>query len=80
MARTLLFWWLTAATLPAIVLATQESGSVRAADQFIPGATVTAVCGTDKITTITDDAGRFELNASPYASVQKNRFAVIPGS
>ncbi|HTA44423.1 MAG TPA: TonB-dependent receptor [Bryobacteraceae bacterium] len=47
------------------VLAETQSGVVQSGGQAIPGASVTAVCGTDKITTITDDAGRFELGGLP---------------
>ncbi len=42
-----------------------QTGVVRSGGQTIPGATVTAECGTDKITTVTDDAGRFEIGGLP---------------
>jgi len=42
-----------------------QSGIVRSGGQPIPGASVTAICGTDKITTVSDDAGRFELGGLP---------------
>src|ERR1700744_2603816 len=42
-----------------------ESGVVRSGGQPIPGATVTAICGADKITTVTDDAGRFMMGGLP---------------
>ncbi len=46
-----------------------QTGLVRSGDQAIPGATVTAECGSDaKITTTTDDAGRFQLGGLPSAS------------
>lgn len=48
-----------------LVFAETQSGVVRSGGQAIPGATVTAICGTDKITTVTDDAGRFDLGGLP---------------
>jgi hypothetical protein len=45
--------------------AAQHSGSVRAADQFIPGATVTARQGGARIVTYTDDNGRYALELTP---------------
>ena len=45
-----------------------RTGVVRSGGQTLPGATVTAECGTDKITTITDDAGRFEIGGLPSTS------------
>lgn len=43
-----------------------QTGLVRSGGQPIPGATVTAECGTDpKIPTTTDDAGRFEIGGLP---------------
>jgi hypothetical protein len=47
------------------VTGAQQSGSVRAADQFIPGAAVTARQGDLKVTAFTDEAGRYTLNLSP---------------
>ncbi len=48
-----------------MLAATRQSGSVRAADQFIPGASITAVQGETKITTFTDDSGRYTLDLTP---------------
>ena len=48
-----------------VAAADVQTGVVRSGGQVIPGATVTAECGTDKITTITDDAGRFEMGGLP---------------
>lgn len=48
------------AAFPA--LCTQYAGSVRAADQFVPGAAVTARQGTQKITAYTDENGRYSMN------------------
>jgi hypothetical protein len=45
----------------AIAAADVQTGVVRSGGQAIPGATVTAVCGADRITTVTDAAGRFEI-------------------
>ena len=45
-----------------------QTGIVRSAGQAIPGATITAECGTDKITTVSDDAGRFEIGGLPSTS------------
>ncbi|HWD97448.1 MAG TPA: carboxypeptidase-like regulatory domain-containing protein, partial [Bryobacteraceae bacterium] len=42
-----------------------QNGVVRSGGQAIPGAAVTAVCGTDRITTVTDAAGRFEMGGLP---------------
>src|ERR1051326_6977968 len=42
--------------------AAQESGIVRAADQVIPGAAVTASQGTAKIIAYTDENGRYSMN------------------
>jgi len=51
--------------ISGIAFAETQSGSVRSGGQPIPGAAVTAICGTDKITTVTDDAGQFELGGLP---------------
>jgi len=45
--------------------ATEHTGSVRAADQIIPGATVTARQGGAKIVTYTDENGRYALDLTP---------------
>src|SRR5580658_2802185 len=51
-----------------VAAADVQNGLVRSGGQPIPGATVTAECGTDKITTVTDDAGRFEIGGLPSTS------------
>jgi len=51
------------ASLP--LYAVEHSGSVRAADQFIPGATVTARQGGAKLVTYTDENGRYSLDLTP---------------
>ncbi len=50
---------------PCLLSATEQSGSVRAADQFIPGATVTARNGGARIVTYTDENGRYTLDLTP---------------
>jgi hypothetical protein len=47
------------------LVAIQHSGSVRAADQFIPGATVTARQGGAKVVAFTDENGRYSLDLTP---------------
>ncbi len=44
---------------------TAYTGSVRAADQFVPGATVTAAQGSAKVVGYTDEAGRYSLHLGP---------------
>ena len=53
-----------------LALGETQSGSVTSGGQSIPGATVVAICGTDKITTVTDDAGRFEIGGLPSTPCQ----------
>src|SRR5580658_2801217 len=48
-----------------LALGETQTGSVTSGGQAIPGATVVATCGDDKITTVTDDAGRFEMGGLP---------------
>ncbi|HEY1493815.1 MAG TPA: TonB-dependent receptor [Candidatus Solibacter sp.] len=59
--RLLLSFLLIAGSLSAI----QHSGSIRAADQFLPGATITARQGGAKLVTSTDEAGRYTLDLTP---------------
>jgi len=56
---------LTLAVGCASVEAAQFSGQVRAADQIVPGATVTAVQGGAKVTAFTDENGRYTLELTP---------------
>src|SRR5580704_13879308 len=65
MFRTTGLFFILAALPATIAFAETQSGSVRSGGQPIPGAAVTAICGTDKITTVTDDAGQFELGGLP---------------
>src|SRR5260370_16564992 len=65
---------LCAGILPAV----QYSGSVRAADQFIPGATVTARNGGAKVVAYTNEAGRYVLDLTPRVweiEIEMFRFA-----
>ncbi|MGA7240739.1 MAG: carboxypeptidase-like regulatory domain-containing protein, partial [Bryobacteraceae bacterium] len=48
-----------------LLSAAQHSGSVRAADQFIPGATVTARQGNTKVVAYTGEDGRYTLDLAP---------------
>lgn len=58
---------------------TRQSGSVRAADQFLPGAAVTAVQGQTKMTTFTDEAGRYTLDLAPGVwDIQVQAFGFAP--
>ena len=43
----------------------QQTGSVRAADQFIPGATITATQDDKKVVAYTDESGQYKLNLGP---------------
>jgi hypothetical protein len=54
-------WFLLAGTLTAA----QHSGTVRAADQFIPGAMVVATQGEVKVAVYTDDTGKYTLELTP---------------
>jgi hypothetical protein len=47
---------------PRFLTAAQHNGSVRAADQFIPGAAVTARQGGAKVVVYTDATGRYALD------------------
>ncbi|HVY93475.1 MAG TPA: carboxypeptidase-like regulatory domain-containing protein [Bryobacteraceae bacterium] len=51
--------------LAGVAAADVQNGVVRSGGQPIPGASVTVLCGTDKIPTITDEAGRFEVGGLP---------------
>ena len=48
-----------------LAVAETQNGTVRSGGQAIPGAAVTADCGGEKISTITDDAGNFEMGGLP---------------
>ena len=50
---------------PLQLAAALHSGTVRAADHFIPGATVTARQGTVKVVAYTDESGQYQLVLTP---------------
>ena len=77
MNRLFLSFLLGAGYLAAV----QHSGSIRAADQFIPGATVTARQGGAKLVTSTDEAGRYTLDLTPgFWEMQVEIFGFKPAS
>src|SRR5215472_3480782 len=49
----------------ALAAAEVQSGVVRSGGQPIPGAAVIAQCGTDRIETVTDGDGHFEMGGLP---------------
>jgi hypothetical protein len=58
---------------------TPYTGSVRAADQFLPGVTVTATQGSSKVVAYTDESGRYTMNLEPGAwDVQVEMFGFTP--
>ena len=62
-----------------LVAGSKQSGSVRAADQFLPGAAVTAVQGETKVTTFTDESGRYTLDLTPGVwDIQVQVFGFTP--
>ena len=64
---------------PGLLSAAQQTGSVRAADQFIPGATVTARNGGARIVTYTDETGRYVLDLLPGVwEIQIEMFGFAP--
>src|ERR1035441_1012445 len=65
MRWTSLLLWLPALCCPRLLGGSQFSGQVRAADQIVPGATVTALQGGAKVTAFTDENGRYTLALTP---------------
>jgi len=60
--------------------AAQFSGTVRAADTFVPGATVTAQQGDKKVTAYTDENGRYAMELGPGVwDVQVEMFSFTTG-
>ena len=51
--------------IATLAFAETQSGVVHSGTQVIPGATVVADCGSGRISTVTDEAGRFELGGLP---------------
>ena len=59
----------------------QFRGSVRAADQPVPGATVTATKGDAKVTAFTDESGRYAMELAPGEwSVRVEMFEFTPAA
>src|SRR5437588_11636512 len=59
--------------------AVQHNGSVRAADQFLPGVTVTARQGGAKVVAYTDESGRYALDLTPGVwEIQVEMFGFKP--
>jgi hypothetical protein len=56
---------IAAVCCPSMLRGVQFSGQVRAADQIVPGATVTALQGGAKVTAFTDENGRYILELTP---------------
>ncbi|MCU1236065.1 MAG: hypothetical protein JWP63_4032 [Candidatus Solibacter sp.] len=65
MRWTLIFFLMVAMFCPFPTQAAQFSGVVRAADQLVPGATVTARNGGAKVLAFTDENGRYSLDLIP---------------
>jgi hypothetical protein len=51
--------------LVAVATAEVQTGVVRSGGRPVPGAAVTAECGSEKISTVTDGDGRFEMGGLP---------------
>src|SRR5262245_58895711 len=65
--------------VPQLLPAVQHTGSVRAADQFIPGATVTARNGGAKVVAYTDESGRYSLDLTPGVwEIDIEMFGFVP--
>jgi hypothetical protein len=59
--------------------AAQQNGAVRAADRFVPGATVTARLGERKVIVYTDEHGRYTMDLTPGVwEVQVEMFEFTP--
>ena len=62
-----------------LLTAAEFSGSIRAADQFVPGATVTASSGETKVAVSTDENGRYTMDLTPGVwDVQVEMFEFTP--
>jgi hypothetical protein len=62
-----------------LLSASQFTGSVRAADQLIPGATVTARQGGAKVVAFTDEEGRYSLDLTPGVwEIEVSSFGFLP--
>src|SRR5690348_15489645 len=68
-----------AVSCPWLMSAAQFTGAVRAADQIVPGATVTAQRGETKVTAYTDENGRFTMElAAGQWDVEIDMFEFTP--
>jgi hypothetical protein len=76
--RNLPFLFVVLTGVP-LLAGTSQSGSVRAADQFLPGVAVTATQGDTKVTTFTDESGRYTLDLAPGVwDIQVQAFGFTP--
>ena len=80
MIRLSSYFLLISLALGAVQLdAAIYTGSVRAADQFIPGATITAIQSDKKVTAFTDENGRFSMDLAPGVwDIEVNMFEFTP--
>ncbi|HXB69420.1 MAG TPA: TonB-dependent receptor [Candidatus Acidoferrales bacterium] len=70
-----------AGVCPAMLTAAEFSGVVRAADQLVPGATVTARHGETKVTAFTDENGRYTMNlAAGVWDIEIGMFEFTPAT
>ena len=63
--RYILAAFAVAAMCGPLLSAAQYSGTVRAADTYLPGATVTARQGDKKVSVFTDEYGRYVMELAP---------------
>ena len=64
---------------PGLLSATEFTGTVRAADQLIPGATVTARQGATKVVAYTDGDGRYSIDLAPGVwEIEVTSFGFLP--
>src|SRR3954447_9640794 len=64
---------------PALLTAAEFRGTVRAADQWVPGAAVAATLGDTKIAAFTDERGRYVLDLTPGTwDIQVEMFGFSP--
>src|ERR1039457_4734937 len=60
-----LLLWVSTVCCPWLLGGAQFSGQVRAADQIVPGATVTALQGGANVTAFTGENGRYTMELTP---------------
>ena len=81
-SRSSIFGTLILALSGGLLQAAQYTGSVRAADQPVPGAMVTAKQGDAKVIAYTDENGRYTMDLAPGAwdiSVEMFEFTTSTG-